>query len=132
MEYGPQILAQLAVLQKDSGESSAHIKVLQAEAERQRKESSDRHEALCAKLDNLSEVSQKRHESVEELRRIVAGCPQHHTDGAGIDVPESRLRKPDDSGSMRRARRGLLKSLAALFTAAATALAGWWATHKSN
>lgn len=137
MEYGPQILERVVKLSEDSGATKAGLQGLRDEFERSRSESSDRHKMLCDKLEELaqeqralSESSDARHVDVGELRKLVERCPQHHPDGAGIDVPESRLRKPDDSGSMRRARRGVLKSLAALFTAAATALAGWWASRK--
>lgn len=126
MELGAQILQQLQGLEREAGSSSARLEALRAEFERSRNESSDRHKALCAKLEGLSELSQARHEDVGRLRELVERCPQH----AGHDIPESRIRKTSESGEMRRARRGVLKALAALFGAAATAVGGWWAAHS--
>jgi uncharacterized coiled-coil DUF342 family protein len=125
VEYGPQIFERVVRLSEESGAHTARMQALRAEFERARDESSDRHRALCEKLDGLSEISQARHDDVAKLREMVGRCPQHHE----VDVPIGRLQKTaEDSGAMRSARRSVLKALSAFFLALATLLGGWVAS----
>ncbi len=129
MEYGPQILGQLQGLQRDVGGLTADVAGLRRDIDRAREESSDRHrvvrESFDEKLDSLHEASERRHVELGRLRALVERCPEHHPDGL-VQI----RRKPEDSGPMKAARRSVLKSLALLLGAAATAVSGWWATHS--
>lgn len=133
-DYGPEILRQLESLHGDMGGVKAEVAGLRRDHDRAREESSDRYDAAVGRLETrLTELSEKSDAreakslgELAELRALVKRCP-HHIEP---DVPEVRLRrKPEDSGEMRQARRGLLKSLAALLTAATVALSGWWASR---
>lgn len=109
------------------GAHGAELAALRREFERSRDESSNRHKEVISKLEELSEASQRRHEAVESLRALVLQCPNH-----SVDVPVARVKKREDSGEIKAARRSALKAIAAFFAAAATAIGGWWASHSSG
>lgn len=131
MEYGPQILSQLNTLQRDVGGLTSDVAGLRRDFDRARDESSDRLKAVQdsfeGKLDDLNEASERRHVEIGKLRALVERCPEHESESL---VQVRRRPKAEDSGELKAARRGVLKSLALLLGAAATAVSGWWATHS--
>lgn len=129
MDYGAQILHQLQQLHRDAGEQSAGLTALRREFERNRDESSDRHKELREDLCALSESSERRSVALQELRALVARCPVHR-DPETPDVPSTALVR-DEETAHRRARRSVLQSLAALLTAVATLVGGWWASRPT-
>lgn len=135
MDTGQQTIVNLLMgLEGRLGAASANIDRLRADTDKAATESSDRHRALCDKLEHLteqqrelSETSERRHESVEKLRALVSGCPQHV-----VDVPTARLTRPADDAEDAGTRRSILKAFAAILGTIATALGGWWAAHTSK
>lgn len=138
MEYGAEILKQLHQVAGDLGGMKSEVASLRRDFDRARDESSDRLKALedsiAGDISGLSEASQTRDQSVQSLReeimqlRVTVGrCPQHVDPDAPV-----KLRRREDSGKLRDARRGVLRGLAALFGTLATALGGWWATHSDK
>jgi hypothetical protein len=129
VDYGAQILQQLQQLNRDAGEQSAGLTALRREFERARDESGDRHKELREDMCALSESSERRSVALQELRALVARCPVHRDpDREAPDVPSTALVR-DEETAHRRARRSVLQSLAALLTAVATLVGGWWASR---
>lgn len=121
MEYGPQILSQLGVLQRDVGGLASDVEGLRRDFDRAREESSDRLKAVQDSFEG------KLDDEIGKLRALVERCPEHESESL---VQVRRRPKAEDSGELKAARRGVLKSLALLLGAAATAVSGWWATHS--